>query len=54
MAIGGEDNYQSSKLYFKKFFERTNYHPDEHTEISNALLHVQHKNYDEGANVIKK
>jgi hypothetical protein len=54
MAIGGDENYQASKLYFKKYFEKTNYQPDEHSEISLALLHLQYKNFTEAANVVKK
>jgi hypothetical protein len=34
MALGGEENFQSSKLYFKKYWEKINHAPDEHTEIS--------------------
>lgn len=54
MAIGGEENYQSSKLYFKKYFERTNWQADEHSETSHAQLHLQYRQYHESANLIKK
>jgi Flp pilus assembly protein TadD len=54
MALGADENYQASKLYFKKYFEKTAFHPDEHTEISLALLHIQFKNMREASNVIKK
>ncbi|CAD8043372.1 unnamed protein product [Paramecium primaurelia] len=48
------NNNQSAKTYFKKYYEKTNYKPDEHTDLAVAKMYLNNKKYQESANVIKR
>lgn len=49
-----EDHYQSARLFFKRYHERTNYRSDDHTDRSIGQMHFDFRNFKEAANMLKR